>query len=592
MASRRDFLKTAALGGASLAAGTGALAARGARGRARGARRPNVVLVLTDDQGYGDLACLGNPIIQTPNLDRLHGQSTRLTDFHVCPTCAPTRASLMTGRYCNRTGVWHTIMGRSILRSDEVTMAEAFAASGYRTAIFGKWHLGDSYPYRPQDRGFHETLCHGGGGVGQTPDYWGNGYFDDTYWHNGEPAPQTGYCTDVWFDGAMDFIARNKERPFFCYLSTNAPHTPLYVDEKYSKPYKDAGVEPEQAAFYGMIANIDENTGRLMAHLREHGLEDNTILLFITDNGTGTGFRKGQGYNAGMRGTKGSEYDGGHRVPCFIRWPGGPIQPGRDVDRLAAHIDILPSLIELCGLDTRRTAPFDGRSLAPILTDPAAEWADRALVVDSQRIEHPEQWRKCAVMTQRWRLVNGTELYDMDSDPGQKQDAAAAHGDVVQGLRKAYEDWWADTSQRFDEYCPLTLGADAENPVRLTCHDWHGPQVPWNQGLIRKGMEANGFWAVEVARQGTYRFELRRWPVELDAPIRSAVDGGVAIDATRARLRVGDTELTEPVDDAAAAAVFEVALKPGPARLQTWFEAEGGAPRGAYYVYVTRIEER
>ena len=190
---------------------------------------PNVVLVVTDDQGYGDLGCHGNPILRTPNLDALYRRSVRLTDFHVGPTCAPTRASLMTGRYCNRTGVWHTIMGRSLLRRDEVTMADVFAAGGYRTGIFGKWHLGDNYPYRPQDRGFHEVLIHGGGGVGQTPDAWGNDYFDDTYLHNGTPEKFSGYCTDVWFDGAMRFIEDNRDRPFFAYLATNAPHSPYRV---------------------------------------------------------------------------------------------------------------------------------------------------------------------------------------------------------------------------------------------------------------------------------------------------------------------------------------------------------------------------
>jgi arylsulfatase A-like enzyme len=220
---------------------------------------PNVVLVVTDDQGYGDLGCHGNPILRTPNLDALYRQSVRLTDFHVGPTCAPTRASLMTGRYCNRTGVWHTIMGRSLLRRDEVTMADVFAAGGYRTGIFGKWHLGDNYPFRPQDRGFHEVLVHGGGGVGQTPDTWGNDYFDDTYLHNGTPEKFSGYCTDVWFDGAMRFIEANRDRPFFAYLATNAPHSPYNVSERYSRPLQGQGRPERQLLRHGR------------EHRREHG---------------------------------------------------------------------------------------------------------------------------------------------------------------------------------------------------------------------------------------------------------------------------------------------------------------------------------
>ncbi|MGB2821551.1 MAG: arylsulfatase, partial [Phycisphaerae bacterium] len=281
--------------------------------------KPNVVLVITDDQGYGDLGCHGNEVIRTPNIDRLHGESVRLTNFHVGPTCAPTRAGLMTGRYCNCTGVWHTIAGRSLIRRDEVTMADVFAAGGYRTGIFGKWHLGDNYPFRPQDRGFQDVLVHGGGGVSQTPDYWGNDYFDDTYFRSGVPESCTGYCTDVWFDEAMKFIEAGRDRPFFCYLPTNAPHGPYNVADSYSRPYR--GLIPDQRAnFYGMITNIDDNVGRLRAKLAELGIEENTILIWMTDNGTSAGCSLDEnefvreGFNAGMRGMKGSAYDGGHRT--------------------------------------------------------------------------------------------------------------------------------------------------------------------------------------------------------------------------------------------------------------------------------------
>lgn len=327
--------------------------------------KPNVVLVMTDDQGYGDLGCLGNKYLKTAALDRLYRQSVRLTNYHVDPTGAPTRAALLTGRYSCRTGVWHTMMGRSLLRRDEQTMADLFAGAGYRTAVFGKWHLGDNYPLRPQHRGFEEVIAHGGGGITQTPDYWGNDYFDDTYWHNGVPTKYEGYCTDVFFDGALTFIETNKDKPFFAYIATNTPHGPLNVDPKYSEPYELNGVPADMAKFYGMIENIDENMGRLMARLDEWGLDDNTILIFMTDNGTASGgaraprpskndqaatARDWRGFNDGMRGTKGSEYDGGHRVPCFFRWPAGKLIAGRDVDRIAAHVDILPTLTELCDL--------------------------------------------------------------------------------------------------------------------------------------------------------------------------------------------------------------------------------------------------
>jgi len=537
---------------------------------------------MTDDQGYGDLGCHGNPVIQTPNIDRLYTQSIRLTNFHVGPTCSPTRAALMTGRYCNRTGVWHTIMGRSLLRKDELTAADVFSAGGYRTAIFGKWHLGDNYPFRPQDRGFGEVMIHGGGGVGQGPDYWGNDYFDDTYFHNGRPKKFEGYCTDIWFEEAMKFIEANKERPFFCYIPTNAPHGPYNIADKYSKPYRDKGVESKQANFYGMITNIDENMGRLIRRLKQLDLEKNTILIFMTDNGTSGG------YGGGMRGKKGSEYEGGHRVPCFIRRPGGGLTGGSDIDRLTAHIDLLPTLIELCGLKKPCGVKFDGDSLVQLLTGQDRSWPDRTLITDSQRIEHPEKWRKSAVMTERWRLVNGKELYDIKADPVQRNDIADEQPQVVEKLRKAYEDWWADVSQRFDEYCEIIIGSDKQNPTRLMSHDWHSPKVPWNQEAVLSEMEANGFWAVEVARDGTYQFELRRWPEELDAPINEAVPGGKAVTVTEARLKIADEDTTMPVPRDAHAVTFRLKLKAGKTRLQTWLADNQGNSRGAYYVYVKR----
>jgi len=583
--TRREFLKMIGLAAAS----TGGLSilpscAGANRKAAAGRKRPNVVLVITDDQGYGDLACHGNPVIQTPNLDKLYTQSVRLTNFHVGPTCSPTRAGLMTGHYCNRTGVWHTIMGRSLLRKDEVTVADVFSAGGYRTGIFGKWHLGDNYPFRPQDRGFGEVLVHGGGGVGQGPDYWGNDYFDDTYFHNGTPEKHTGYCTDVWFDGAMKFINANKNRPFFCYIPTNAPHGPYNVAVEYMKPYLDKGLPENQARFYGMITNIDDNMARLMRQLKELGLEKNTILIFMTDNGT-----SGNGYNAGMRGKKGSEYDGGHRVPCFIRWPAGDLTGGIDIHRLTAHVDLLPTLIKLCGLEEPKGVKFDGDSLAGLLASQGDNWPDRTLVTDSQRIEHPEKWRKSAVMTDRWRLINGKELYDMKADPGQKTDIAAKHSQVVEKLREAYEDWWADVSERFNEYCEIIIGSDKQNPSRLMSHDWHAPKVPWHQGHVRNGMQANGFWAVEIDRDGTYQFELRRWPEEVNAPINEAIPDGKAIAVTKARLKVADMDETKPVPAGARAVTFRAKLKAGKTRLQTWFVDEDGTSRGAYYVYAKRL---
>ena len=573
---------------------------------AQAADQPNVVLVITDDQGYGDIHAHGNEMIRTPNLDKLYAHSVRLTDFHVDPTCSPTRSALMTGRYSTRTGVWHTIMGRSLMNTEELTIAEVFQSAGYRTAMFGKWHLGDNYPCRPQDQGFDETFYNGGGGVTQTPDYFGNDYFDDTYFRGGVPEPVTGYCTDIWFDNALEFIERNarQNRPFFTYLSTNAPHGPYLVAQRYSKPYQDKRVPATMARFYGMITNIDENMGRLVAKLDQLGIAQNTILIFMTDNGTAAGVAGStrgrsnagtlressssaaawRGFNAGMRGKKGSEYDGGHRVPLFIRWPGGGLTGGRDVHVLAAHIDVLPTLVELCAIQKPKGPSIDGVSLAHVLggMDDQSFPHKRTLFVHSQRIEHPEKWRKVAVMTKRWRHIGGKELYDIKADPGQTKNVAQEYPRVASELRQAYLDWWASLSPVFDDYVPIHLGNDAENPANLTCHDWHtnNAPVPWNQKAIQRGPMNNGFWAVHVEQDGEYEITLRRWPKQENR----------SIEATRVRLKIGDVDLTRDVSEHDTAATLRVHLSRGATQIETWLTVKNGKTRGAYFVEVKYLK--
>ncbi|HUV62879.1 MAG TPA: arylsulfatase [Sedimentisphaerales bacterium] len=594
--NRRDFLQVVAMSAGVVASGR-ATSVLGNR-RGTGKVPPNVILILTDDQGYGDLGCHGNELIKTPNLDRLYAESIRLTDFHVSPCCTPTRASLMTGLDALRTGAWGTTWGRSLPRKDAVTMAEVFAANGYRTGHFGKWHLGDNYPYRPEDRGFQEVLRHGGGGVGQTPDYWGNDYFDDTYFHNGKPEKFTGYCTDVWFDHALKFVEQNKDRPFFCYLPTNAPHSPYYVADEYRNPYADNSGVPH-ASFYGMITHIDENVGRLMKRLEDLKLEANTILIFMTDNGTAAGYTKGKGFNSGMRGTKGSYYEGGHRVPCFIRWPNGQLKGGRDMEDLCAHIDLLPTLIDVCGLTSPRETKCDGISFASALVQQKT-LPERTLVVQySQTTTPPEKWN-AAVMRRHWRLVNGRELYDVREDPGQENDLAEKRPDAVKRLRSDYEAWWLDVSRRFDETCNIIVGSDHENPACLTAFDWH-TSTPWNQAHVRQGARLNGFWAIEVEHAGTYEVALRRWPKEADAPLTAplpahkAVDGsfqppGKSLPIAKARLQVAGIDQTTPATEGDKEIVFRVNLKTGRMKLQTWFlDQEDQELCGAYYAYINRL---
>ncbi|MFH1567120.1 MAG: arylsulfatase [Gemmatimonadota bacterium] len=569
-------------------------------------RPPNVVLVITDDQGYGDLGCTGNPWLRTPHIDAFHRRSVRLADFHVSPLCTPTRGALMTGHRPVRNGAWATCWGRSILRRSEVTMAEVFAASGYRTGMFGKWHLGDNYPYRPQDRGFQHVVAHKGGGVGQTPDYWGNRYFGDTYFHNGVPQAHQGYCTDIWFDEALAFIEVSRGEPFFAYIATNAPHSPYLVADRYKEPYLGNEAIPEPA-FYGMIANIDENFGRLERRLEELGLAEDTILIFMTDNGSSGGCVLDRqqyvtrGYNAGLRGKKASYYDGGHRVPFFVRWPAGGLGGGGEVRDLVLHIDLLPTIVELCGLRAPDGVTFDGRSAAPLLRAEVEELPDRVHFVQfRQHTEPPEMWRS-AVITRRWRLIEGCELYDIGADPGQRCDVAAAHPEVVARLRGAHEAWWQEIGPGLEEYCPISLGHEAENPTRLCAMDVLG-DVAWNQGHILLAQKSTGQWAVEVERPGRYRFTLRRWPEELGLALNAAVPPeeaarvpfteGLAcatIDPIRAWLGLFGQRWAATADGGQPAVAFEVELtRTGTTRLDAWFADRGGGERGAYYVTAER----
>ena len=578
--------------------------------------RPNIILIMTDDQGYGDLACHGNPWLKTPNIDKLHAQSVRLTNYHTGTTCSPTRASLMTGQYGNRVGVWHTIAGRSLLRPGVPTLAGMLQKNGYRTAIFGKWHLGDTYPLRPQDRGFQEVLIHGGGGVGQTPDHWNNDYFDDTYQRNGQPKTYQGYCTDVWFTEALRFVETNRNRPFFCYLTPNAPHAPYHVPESYRKAYADNPDIPNPN-FYGMITNLDENVGRLMQRLQALGLDKNTILIFTTDNGSAAGAtlnkaggQVAKGYNAGMRGMKASPYEGGHRVPFFIRYPAGQVSGGRDVPQLTSCLDVLPTLLGLSKASApaknfRATPGLDGADLTPLLRENRnrAAWPARTLVVDTQREDTLKKNKPSAVMTDRWRLINGRELYDLPNDSGQQRDVATQYPDTVQKLQRVYEKWWADISQRRDEYVRIDLGG-AENPVQLTCHDLHpdgnGKLNPaWSQEAVRMGSPAlTGTWAVDVQKPGHYTVSLRRWPQESGlnnsdvAPAGTPVSGGPPYPVGKvfpwrqAYLKIGDSPVQTTALAGESAPVFTVSLPRGPAMLRAWFTDAAGAEVSAFYVVV------
>ena len=412
--------------------------------------RPNIIIVMPDDVGYGDYACLGNPIIHTPAADAFFKQSVRFTDFHVSPTCAPTRAALMTGRHEFRNGVTHTIYERERLTLKATTIAQVLKNAGYTTGIFGKWHLGDEPDRWPDKRGFDEMFIHGGGGIGQTfpgscGDAPGNTYFDPAILHNGRFEKTTGYCTDVFFQQALKWIdeKRKGRAPFFAYIPLNAAHAPLQVPDEYFKRYE--GKAPENTAkFYGMIENLDDNFAILLKRLKNWGIEDNTLLIFLTDNGGTFGVNV---YNAGMRGSKVTPYEGGTRVPSFWRWPAA-FKGGVDCDALTAHIDIFPTLAEVAGakLNDEVKKQVEGRSLLSLLKNPKAQWPDRFLVTHVGRWPRGQaanwKFKDYCIRDRRFALVNNSELYDLETDPGETKNVIQDHAEVVANLRAAYDLWW------------------------------------------------------------------------------------------------------------------------------------------------------
>jgi arylsulfatase len=451
-------------------------------------RPPNIVYVMTDDQGYGDIAAHGNLVIRTPNLDRLWLESVRLTEFHASPTCAPTRAALLTGRHEFHSGVTHTIDERERLALSATTLPDLLRRAGYTTGIFGKWHLGDEDAYQPGRRGFDRSFIHGAGGIGQTypgsgGDVEGNKYFDPVIRSDGEFVATTGYCTDVFFDEALAWMrrCRNNETPFFCMITPNAPHAPLDCpagsDEVYLDLLEKAGVgDPKRRAqlakFYGMIENIDTNVGRLLAEIDRLGMAGETLVVFTTDNGTANGSSV---FNAGMRGAKGSVWRGGTRVPSFWRWKGS-LPEGIDVPAVTAHLDVLPTVCEIAGVEIppEIAATIEGRSLVPLLRDATAAWPDRPLVTHQGRWKRGQaaasQFGNVRVREGRWNLVNvanrpdGWELYDVAADPGETQDVAAANADVVRRLAEFYGRWWAGVQR---ELVNENIDGPAENPFKV-----------------------------------------------------------------------------------------------------------------------------
>lgn len=459
--------------------------------------RPNIILVMTDDQGMGDLSCMGNTVLRTPNIDRFYRMSTRFTEFHVSPTCAPTRSSIFSGRHEFRNGVTHTIKERERMALSTTTFPQLLRKAGYETGIFGKWHLGDEDEYQPYNRGFSKVFIHGAGGIGQgypgscadfPPNREKQGlYFDNVILNNDTIVQTKGFCTDVFFREALGWIKQqhDSQTPFFAYISTNAPHGPMLAPEKSKQRFADLGWDENTQGRYGMIENIDDNFGILMQKLDEWKLWENTLVIFMTDNGQAGRSGKLNGkptpiFTAGFKTGKGSPYEGGTHVPAFWRWK-GKLGEGVDISGLTAHIDLYHTFCELTGAKIPDDIQsIDGRTLLPLLDNPKAEWPDRKLFVHVGRWEkgadpNGSKFKGCGVRSQRWRFVNNQELYDISADPYEAKDVAADHPDVVAEFRSAYDAWWSAT-------VPLMVNEDVPY-----CPE-HPQDVRYEQQLKSRGI--------------------------------------------------------------------------------------------------------
>ncbi len=553
-------------------------------------RRPNVVLIMTDDQGYGDLGFHGNPQIKTPRLDSLARESARFRTFYVGPVCSLTRASLMTGRYAYRTGVVDTFRGRSMMHPDEVTVAEILADNGYRTGIFGKWHLGDNAPLRPIDQGFQEALVHRGGGIGQVSDPPGSSYFNPILMHNGREERTSGYCSDVYTDAALRFIEADRTRPFFVYLAFNAPHEPLQVPDRDLEPYRGitpyrgepgdghplpASVPAETTArVYAMVANIDANVGRLLDRLDALGLARDTLVIFLSDNGP-----QQPRYNAGMLDRKGSVHEGGIRVPCFARWP-GVIEAGRVVEKMAGAIDLAPTIVDACAAPKPESVAFDGRSLMPLLKAEAVDWPDRTLYFQWHRGDLPQLHRAFAARSDRYKLVQAQgvepirlprsqryELFDMQTDLREQVNIAGSHPEIVESMLRGYEAWFADVESTHRFTPPrIHLGSPREDPATLTRQDFRGEATAWEPGEM-------GGWDVEVIEPGSYDLEI--------VYVQGAA-GFAQIELA------GVTRKVEIAQGSRTCRVEGFELKPGPGKLRAWVER----PAGTVAIYQLVIHRR
>ncbi|NPA35798.1 MAG: arylsulfatase [Chlorobi bacterium] len=546
--------------------------------------KPNIIILLSDDQGYGDLGITGNPVFETPNIDKFAKESASMTNFYVSPVCAPTRASLMTGRYNYRTGVTDTYIGGSLMLTEEVTIAEVLKDAGYSTGLFGKWHLGDNYPMRPMDQGFEEALYLKGGGLAQPSDPFENHgrYTNPVLFHNGEKVHTKGFCTDVYYNYAINFMKESlkKNKPFFAYIATNAPHGPFNdVPEDLKQYYltkekelasisfeKEPNID-KLAAIGAMITNIDQNVGKLMKELKSLGIDKNTIVIFMSDNGPNS-----KRYVGNMRGHKGEVTNGGIRTMFYMHWP-AVFKGGEKSDVYAAHYDVMPTLLDAAGVKIPESVKLDGRSFLPLLTNKEKDWKDRAIFIQWHRGLKPEEFRNFAMAHQQWTLLSPDashfELYDITKDPKEENDLAQDYPDKLTEMKEGYMQWFNDVSStRKNNYATprIIVGNDAEINSELSRQDWIK-----DEGKL---WGTKGHWLLTVDHDATF-----------DITVKTAK----ALPGWNVVLKIDDTTLNGTMTDSTA--VFkDIKLKKGDITLAASVTRNGHVfPR--MHVFVKRVSE-
>jgi arylsulfatase A-like enzyme len=593
---RRKFLKNTAITAAALGASS-------IFPFASAKKKPNVIVILTDDIGYGDFSRHGNPVLKTPYIDQIAKEGMDFTDFHVTPVCTPTRGQLMTGCDALHNLACAVTAGRTVLRRDLPTMANFFHKGGYATGLFGKWHLGHEYPDRPMDRGFDKCVWFKGWGL-QSEIEFDNDYMNTRYLDGTEEKRASVYCTDLWFQEAMAWMTQQKQKgkPFFTYMGVNVAHMPLWPPEKYADMYKGKA-SAMLAPYYAMIASLDDNIGRLDEWLKKSGLYRDTIVVFMSDNGSAFAGLLGanvaqQNYNAGLREGKASNYDGGHRTVCFLRYPEGEFETDRNIATPTQIQDVLPTLLELCALSPGKAA-FDGVSLVPLIKKQQIK--DRMFVVQYGARQRPVKY-DAAVIWNQWRLQNGKELYDIVKDRAQKTDVAAQFPDIAGRMKAFYEGWWGKLDPVLNEPIPLLIGTAVQNPVLLTSIDWWEVDCD-NINFVSQAVGGlrGGVWTVQAESAGKYRVELRRWPFHTNKPIgsegpRVTITGRPLdhkyklIPAYEAVFSANGAEQRLSIKPEDIGAVFQVNLQKGKSKLQGWFRgAKGDDLCGAYYALVTKL---